>query len=452
MSPRKIFAMLAWVVTAAFLIGVALPLLIERLVTDNQFGWTSKHFGFKLKDESGRRHLGFFASAHSFKDMTFFEYGYEAPKDKDLSPWHKQILGLGRGEVAEKEGFVWSDKGFLWGDNKAFGDNLFVDAGRQGLTKPVGLNDLSELTLPGAPWDIQGKELDYLGKFPNYRTKFEDKNFKLDLNLVASVPNWYMYNNGAPFRVGDFGMGAMTEMTGHVTGIITHKQTGETFKVAGEGLLEDAGGFPWSWIDWGMHDWTDYHFPGGWGGSLWKAHDDWQWGYHATPHLGWLWDPIQKKFLTFYRVDLVEVDYVKDSVTNLEYPKLAVWRAIGPDATLELHNTNLTFKPRESRFPIGPIDMTLGMSYGNNVSTATLIRRDGSVVALKDGIGTMEHYNPAIPDYVFWGPVSLLLLVLSWGAYRIAARREEKRSIVAPLIWSTAGLIAIAMLNLAWSA
>lgn len=448
MTRRKLLAVTAWLVTAAFVIGVALPLLVERLVTNEKIGWKGQFMAFQLKDEAGNRHLGFLSVAHAFKDMTLFEYGYEAPKGKDLTPWHKKILGLGRDQVVEKEGFSWSDKGFLWADRKGFGDNLFLIGSRQNSSKSIHPFDQTELTLPGAPWDLKGDGMDWIGKFPNYQFQYEDKNFKFDLHFVARGTEWAMYNNGERFPVGDFGTGNMDELTGHVTGTVTHKQTGQSFKVEGNSLLEDSMGYPWSWIDWGAHDWSDFHFPGGWSGSLWKAHDDWQWGYHATPHYGWIWDPERKKNLQFYSVELIETDLVTDPVNKLEYPARTLWRAVGPEATLELETTNLTFKPRESRFPIGPVDMALGMSYGNNTATARLIRRDGSVVEMKDGTGTMEHFNAAIPDYVFWGPLSLVLLVLSWGAYRISVRQEAKQSMVPPVVWTIAGLIGIALLNL----
>ena len=452
MTAKRLARAIAGIVTLGFVLGVALPLLAERLLVDQNIGFKTQFLSFQLKDEDGRRHMGFLAAGHAFKDLLMLEYGFQPPEGKDLKAWQQPIIGLPRKDVKETEGFIWTDKGYLWGDFKTFGDSPYQEASRQKLDHKVEPNDQLELILPGAPWDVQAKELSFLGKYPDYKFNFEDKNFKFDLLLKAATPGWYQYNNGVPFRAGDFGTGSMDELSGNITGTIVHKQTRQTFEVNGTGLMEGAVGIPWSWIDWGAHDWNDFHFPGGWTGSLWKAQDDWQFGYHADPHLGWLWDPEQKKFLTFYRTEIVDVEYVVDRVSKLEYPKHATWRAIGPDGTFELRNVNLSFKPRESRFPIvGPFEFGLGMSYGNNISTARLIRRDGSTVELKDGIGTMEHFNRVIPDYVFWGPMSLVLLVLSWGFYGVTARRYSQQSIALPLAWSIVGLIGVWCLNLAWS-
>ena len=451
MKLKKLLGWIAGLVTLGFLLGVALPLLGERLTVSKKADFRGEFVSFLLKDENGQRHMGFLAASHAFEDMLFFEYGYQAPEGKNLSPWQQPVVGLPRKDVKEIEGFIWANKGILWADYKTFGESPFTKGSRLGLAKLPNPHDQLELTQPGAPWDTKAKELSFFGKYPDYAFNYEDHNFKLDLKLNAGVPGWYQYNNGTPFRVGDFGTGSMNELTGNITGTIVHKQTGKTFTVAGSGLMEDSIGHPWSWIDWGAHDWSDFHFPGGWSGSLWKAKDDWQWGYHADPHLGWLWDPEKKKFITFPSVELTDVEYVRDPISKFEYPKHATWRAISSDGTFELRSTNLTFKPRESRFPVGPFELALGMSYGNNTFEARLIRPDGSTVELSNGIGTMEHYNPVVADYVFWGPLSLLLLVLSWGAYRVAARRETKQSIVSPLVWSLAGLIAIALLDLAWS-
>lgn len=442
--------LLAWLMTAVVTVALLLPLLGERLLVNQDIGFRTQFLSFQLKDQHGRRHLGFLCAGHAFKDMLFLEYGYQAPEGKDLSAWQQPITGLPRKNVKETEGFIWADKGHLWGDFKTFGESPFKEATRQGLDQLPDANDQLELILPGAPWDIQAKELSFLGKYPNYDFSFNNENFQFDLKLKAGTPGWYQYNNGVPFRAGDFGTASMNELSGHISGTITHKQTGETFTVEGTGLMENAVGLPWSWIDWGAHDWSDFHFPGGWTGSLWKAQDDWQFGYHRDPHTGWLWDPQQKKFLTFNRVDLVDVAYATDPISQLEYPQHATWRAIGPDGTFELRSTNLTFKPRESRFPLGPFEYALGMSYGNNTSEARLIRRDGSVLELKDGIGTMEHFNRITPDYVFLGPLLLVLLVLAWGLHCAVARRAEQRSVLPAVAWSGAGLFAVWCLYLAW--
>jgi hypothetical protein len=256
-----------------------------------------------------------------------------------------------------------------------------------------------------------------------------------------------MYEEGRPFQAGDHGRGSMNETAGDITGTIIHKKTGERFEVSGVGLLEHAAGVPWSWLDWGGSNWNDVHFPGGWHGSLWKTYDDWQWGSNSYPESGWIWDPELKKVHYFHRTEIVEIDMVTDKISGLSYPKRSVWRAYSPEATLEIENVSRTFKPRETVLPnFG----SLKMAYGNNAVTGQLIRRDGSVVELKDGIGTMEVFKPVIPDYIFWGPFSLVMLVLSWSAYAGVVRREAKRSIAPPVAAGFIGLLAVFCLYIAW--
>lgn len=448
---RKLTLGLASLMTLIVAVGFCLPLIGERLLVSEKIGFRTQFLSFQLQDENGHRHLGFLCAGHAFKDMLFFEYGFQAPPETDLTPWQQPITGLPRQDVKEKDGFIWADQGHLWADFKTFGESPIVEGSRLGLDPPLRPNDQLELTVPGAPWDIDSKELSFFGRYPDYDFRFENENFHFDLRLKAGVPGWYQYNDGVPFKVGDFGTGSMNELTGQISGTIVHKQTGKRYAVSGTGLMENAVGLPWSWIEWGAHDWNDFHFPGGWSGSLWKAKDDWQFGYHARPHLGWMWDPERNKFLSFTRVELVDVEYVRDPTSGLQYPRHAVWRAFGPDGTFELRNTNLTFKPRESRFPLGPFEFALGMSYGNNLSTARLIRRDGSVVELKDGIGTMEHFNPVIPDYAVVGPLLLVLLVLAWGAHGIAVRRAERRGLALPITGIVLALLGIWLLDLMWS-
>ncbi|HET8704729.1 MAG TPA: hypothetical protein VFM46_00395, partial [Pseudomonadales bacterium] len=200
--------------------------------------------------------------------------------------------------------------------------------------------------------------------------------------------------------------------------------------------------------EWGSHDWLDFHHAGGWSGSLWRAQDDWQWGYHPYPQLGWIWDPELKKFHTFTRTEIVDVEYVKEPVSGLSYPKKARWFAYSSDATLELETTNLTMKPRETIFP--PIGFSLKMSYGNHTTKARLIRRNGEVVDLGNGIATMEHFENVIPDYIYFGPFMLVLLVLSWGARAVAIARAEGRSIQGPAMAIAAGLFSVLILWAQW--
>ena len=415
----KMLTKLSWVVTALFLVSMVIPLALERFVMGDN--WKSQFLAFQLEDENGQRHLGFFSLATIMYDAEFMEYGYEAPDGKNLSPWQQKVVGKPRDEVKEIDGFIWADKGFLWADYKTINQVELKEGLRQGAPE-APVTEQTELTRSGAPWDIESPTTSYLGIFPNYHITYEDKNFAFDFQLSERTPRWYMYNDGEPFEAGDFGHGSMNELASNVSGTITHKQTGKIFNVNGTALLEDAIGVPWSWIEWGAHDWMDHHYPSGWSGSLWKAQDDWQWGYNTKPHEGWIWDPILEKFHKFERVDITEVEYVKEPISGLEYPKSAKWIAHAAEGTLHVETTNLTMKPRETLFP--PFDFSLKMSYGNHVTKSWFVRRNGEVVDLGEGIATMEHFDNIFPDYVFWGPFMLVLLGMAWGVRAIAIRKE----------------------------
>jgi len=417
----KKLTLASWLVTASFVLSVVIPLAAERFVMGDN--WKSQFLAFQLEDEAGQRHTGFFSLAVILFDAEFMEYGYEAPADTDFSPWMQEVVNVPRDDVKETDGFIWADKGFLWADYKTINDVKLKEGLRQGMSEAPVTEQL-ELTRPGAPWDIESPTTSYLGKFPNYDIIYEDKNFRFDFKTSERAPRWYLYNDGEPFEAGDFGMGSMNELASNVAGSITHKQTGKTFKVKGTGLFEDAVGVPWSWIEWGAHDWMDHHYKNGWSGSLWKAQDDWQWGYNTKPHEGWIWDNDQKKFHKFERVDITDVEYVREPISGLEYPKRATWVAHAAEGTLHVETVNLTMKPRETLFP--PFDFSLKMSYGNHTTKATFIRRNGEVVDLGDGIATMEHFDSIFPDYVFWGPFMLVLLGMSWGGRAIAIRHAKE--------------------------
>ncbi len=335
---KKIVALLAWLITGLTFIVVAVPSVLKLCMI--RYDLNNQWIGFQLKDESGQMHVGFADLGFVYKPTEFVIYGYQTPAGTDLSKWH-----VAPDEAKEIDGFEWSDKGFLWHTYKPA--EVKLKAGeRLGLAHPVRQKDQLELMLPGAPWDTYSPTLSFFGKFPNYEVKFDNENIGFDFKLNATTPAWYMYNAGQPFRAGDFGLLSVNQLPCSVDGVITHKKTGKSFTVSGVALMEGILGIPWnSTLSYGTSDWTEMHFPGGWSGSLWKARDDWQWGYHRSPNLGMLWDPEMNKFLTFYRVDIVEADYVTDEVSGNEYPRHMLWRAIGPDATLEVENTNLSLKP-----------------------------------------------------------------------------------------------------------
>lgn len=427
---KRVLAVLAWLTTGITFIVVVVPSVSKFFLLS--YDWNNQWIGFQLKDEAGQMHVGFADLSFALGGNEYMSYGYQTPDPS------KAI-----------DGFKGSDEDFVWYDHNSSGGANLKSGTRLGLAHAIPHEDQTELTLPGAPWDTFGPILSFLGTFPNYEVKFNDENLGFNLKLNATTPAWYMYNAGQPFRAGDFGLMAMNELPCSVTGSITHKKTGKTFAVSGTALMEGNIGIPCNAnIAFGTHDWTEMHFPGGWSGSLWRARDDWQWGYHRYPNIGWLWDPELRKFLTFYRVDIIDADYVTDEVNGIEFPRRSLWRAIGPDATLEVENTNLSCIRRESRINVL---VNFKMAYGPNACKGRLLRRNGTVVELGTGTGFMELWPAVIPDIVFWGPTMLILLVLTWSAYAALARRIAGKSILPPMVWCAMGLFAVWALNLAWS-
>ena len=124
-----------------------------------------------------------------------------------------------------------------------------------------------------------------------------------------------------------------------------------------------------------------------------------------------IYDPENDAFYTFYRVEIFDMEMAWEEVNGYEYPIRARWRAISKEGTLEVQVRNITFKPRETRLPYTPF--SIKMSYGTNAYDARFIRRNGSVVALKNGLGTMEHFMRLVPDYRCLAPSLLILLILS---------------------------------------
>ena len=439
---KKILAISAWAITGIAIIVVIIPSVSKLIMMRNDLN--NQWIGFQLKDESGRMHTGFADLGFSFMDMELLAYGYQAPPGTDLSKWN-----VNPKKAEQIDGFEWSDRGFLWHTSALQGTDINLRAGtRLGLDKPFRLQDQAELTLPGAPWDRRSDNMSFLGKFPDYKVKFDDGSVTFDLDLAAAVPAWYMYNEGRPMQCGDFSFLSMNELPVNVEGVITHKKTGESFNVSGMALMEANVGIPWNTtLSYGTHDWTDYYFPGGWSGSMWNAHDDWQWGYNRYPNTGWIWDPELEKFHTFHRVEIIEADYVKDKVSKTEYPQHMLWRGIGTDATLEVETETICLYPNKVSMGV----VTFTMAYGPTVSEGRLLRRDGTVVDLGAGQSFMEYYPAIIPDIAFWGPFVLILLTLIWSAYVFISRKIAGRSIAPPIAWCAAGIIAVIILNAVWS-
>jgi hypothetical protein len=242
----------------------------------------------------------------------------------------------------------------------------------------------------------------------------------------------------------------MNELAFDVSGTITHKKDQKSFRVTGTGLFEDALGVPWNWFEWGPHDWMDMHFPDGWTAVLWKANDDWQWGYHPYPHLGWIYDPEREAFYTFYRVEILDQELVVDELNKgFDYPKWSKWRAIAAEGTLEVHVKNISYGPILANLAFSP--WSPRMSYGVNAIEGRFVRRDGTEIELKDGFSTMEHFMRFFPDFRYRGPILLILLILSWGAAAVSRRVKEKRPWRVPFWVMLAFIFATFWLYWAWS-
>jgi len=286
-----------------------------------------------------------------------------------------------------------------------------------------------------------------LGYYPKYKMQYEDADFKYDLDYSALIP-WYMFNDGIPWRTGDFGWYSINELACGIEGTILHKETKKTFRVKGTGVLEDSIGLPCNWVDWGTHDYLNIEFPSGWYGSLWKARDDWQWGYNPYPQTGWIYDPERKEFHTFHRVEIVEREMGHDDTNDRGYALRTLWRAIAKGGTLNIETKNVSYNP--TVIPIAFTPFSKKLSYGKNVHHAWFVRTDGTTVELKDGYGLQEDFYSDIPDYRYIGPGFLILLILSWGATAAAMRSRDKKSLRGVYAAMVIGIFAVGCLYWLW--
>ena len=315
---------LSWTVTAIFVLTVVAPLMLEKLsiTYKNRNVWHA----FSVKDEAGRLHTGWFGGAKFYdnNNVDMFDYAYEAPEGSDLSHWENRIYKVDPAELKNKDGFIFSNRGFLWADGIDQGsEGQFFSQGSRLDTEAdnnihVGDFDEPVLYYPGAPFDVLTKNMSMFGKYPDYQLEYEHSDFTFRLN--------YLMNDGKLFRNGDMGAGTMQTLPTVVTGSIIHKKTGKAFNVRGFGLMQNCTGHPWSWLDWGYHDYMHFNFADGWAGGFWKGRGDWQWGYSSYPEIGWIYNPERKEYQTLSRLEMVSTsEEIDENRIGASSPRRGHW-------------------------------------------------------------------------------------------------------------------------------
>jgi hypothetical protein len=436
----KILKWLSGSLTVLFIVLVIVPILLERgLNSDTSYNGLGAWF--IATDEEGKKHniAVFWASVSDFETQ-YFNYGYEAPKGKDLSQWRKKIEGK------KIEGWDFSDRGYLYTGECISGSGLMKQGKLWDTNIPLRKKDQVEMILPGAPWDFKTPNFSIIGKFPEYKVNYESDNFRVDVVFHPSVPRWYQLNNGDPFKCGDFGHASLNELFVNLEGTIQHKADNKIFKVKGTGLLENSIGNPsWNWLDHRHHDWMEVRFPNGWQGAVMTMEDDWQWGYHPT-QVGWIYDPEKKVFHNFNRVEQVERQMGWDEVHKVEYVLRSRWRCMSNEGILEFESKNNTTQILSIKIPYTPFE--LQYSYGQNTQNGYFLRKDGTTVELKNGYGLHEDFPPLIPDYRYIFPCFAALLIISWGATAMAIRSRDKKPIRPVAVWM--GVCFLAVIYLYW--
>jgi hypothetical protein len=461
------------ILTLAFVILVVIPLILERFCATDQ--WKTIFTEYHVTDEEGKSHHGFLSLGRILVlDLQNLQYGYEPGTETVLEPWRRTAAAglsdsnngrefgsqptaemdlspwrrtVGRGPFVPdygREGFKWAADGILWAGPTylGLGRRFFAEGTRYGYTIPM--NTLSEMVMPGAPIDVKAENLDILGRFPEYRVRYEDDYFTFDLVYRARSKGWYYWNGGVPFQAGDFGRGVMTEVPCNIQGTIVHKRQQKIMRVTGAGVMEDATGVPWSWFDWGDHNWAAVSFPNGWSIGIWKAEDDWQWGYHRKPEEAWIWDPEAGMFHHASRVELLEAEPGYEELNDMQFLKSYHWRAYTEAGVLDLVGKQLSFNPIRRGVPYTPF--TFKEAYGIGLYEGRFVRTDGTTAVLDKGVGTPEHFNALFPDMFYPCPILLLLLSLSWGGTFVAARKargEGYRNVVIGTALACLGVLGL---------
>ena len=109
----------------------------------------------------------------------------------------------------------------------------------------------------------------------------------------------------------------------------------------------------------------------------------------------------------------------------------------------------VTVKPSYLKFPFTPFYQHKAYAHGE--FKGRYVRRDGSVVELDGGVGKMERFWNLIPNYHYYGPLLLILLVLSWGGRAIVTCRQKGESLEIPVLLTSLGILAVLALYWHWS-
>ena len=428
-------------VTLLVLINVV-PLAGEYLFT--MHGWKSYFLDFNLLDQEGKRHSGLVGlGTIPLRDGEILQYGYEAGPERAGPERKRSVLG-----APDADGFHWADRGFLWcGYLKYFPARQYVVDGKR-IGRKIEPWQQGELSGPGAPWDVQGPTISFLGNYPEYVVAWENPSFKFDLTYRSRASSWYHWNGGETFTTGDFGHGNMSELPCNVTGTILHKADNTVHNVSGWGVMEDAVGNPWNWFEWGNHNWFSCDFGNGWALGFWLAPDDWQWGYNVSPHEVWVYDSTNHRFYHGKRVEFLEYEWGHDPINGIKYPLKYAIRAVTDAGVLEMRARSVSYTPILVDVKYLPVDIKL--TYSAAAMDGGFTYFDGSSVELKNGMGTMEYYPRYTPNMITITPWSLALLALLIGGRSIRTNRGDPRK-AKRAVWAIiASWLAIGLLTLKW--
>jgi len=455
----------AYIAAIVMILGVNLVPVVIGEYAFTMHGWKSYYLDFHLQDEEGRSHAGLCGLVTiPLADVEGVFYAFEVGEGEKIEKHRRKVID----QQKDQDGFHWGDGDFLWSGNIAHlpARKGIVEGERTG--REVKPWQQGELSGPGAPWDVRGAGLSFLGSYPRYVVEFENEYFKLYFECASRANGWYLYNRGETFTTGDFGHGNCSELPCDVVGEIIHKKRNIVFQVSGSGLLESAVGTPWNWFDWGTHNWFSSNFSNGWAVDFWLAPDDWQWGYHEGPHELWVWDADRRRYYMAKRVEYLDSEYEYDPVNRLTFPRMYKVRAVTDSGVAEITARCVSLNPIVVGVGSVPIDrsqsfglwlvaklyrllpLSIKLTYSEAEIEGTFTYLDGTSIELKDGVGTMEYFPPNVPDMIYITPWSLSLLVLLIGGRRIRRNQGNKTKVKRTIWGMVIGWAAIIALTLYW--